>query len=67
MLQLPLFRYTASRFPVTGHFETSPQNDPKMTFNTKRSKVPHIHVTTIYFPDAAIFSRVVFFLGVFFQ
>ncbi len=29
-----------TRFPVTGHFETSAPNDPKMTLNTNRSKIP---------------------------
>ncbi len=30
----------------TSHFQTSALNDPKMTLNTERSKVPHTHVTT---------------------
>ena len=33
------------RFALTCHFETSVPNDPKIILNTKRSKVPHIHVT----------------------
>ncbi len=40
------FGFTASRFRVTGQFETSALNDPKTTLNTKTSKVPHIHLTT---------------------
>ncbi len=38
---------TTSRFGVTGHSETNAPNDPKLTFNTKRSKVhvPHICIT----------------------
>ncbi len=37
---------------VTGHFETSAPNDPKMNLNTKRSKVPHIHGTNYpWVPD----------------
>ena len=35
-----LFCSTASLLRVTGHFEKSATNDPKMTFNTERSKVP---------------------------
>ena len=31
-----------TRFQGTGHFEKSAPNDPKMTLNIKRSKVPHI-------------------------
>ncbi len=41
------FHSTASHFQVTGHFEISVPNyanGPKMTLNTTRSKVPHIHV-----------------------
>ena len=41
-----LFFSAASCFWATGHFETSAPNDPQMTLNTERSKVPHIHVTT---------------------
>ncbi len=36
----------ACRFRVTGHFEISAQNDPKITLNTARSDVPHIHTRT---------------------
>ncbi len=39
----PILLY-GKRFWVTGHFEISAPNDPKITFNTKRSKVPHMHV-----------------------
>ena len=39
------YRSTASYFQVTGHFERSAPNDPKVFFNTKISNVPHIHVT----------------------
>ncbi len=45
-----LFRSTASHFRVTGHFETSEQNDPKMALNTKRSKVMHIHINYNSYP-----------------
>ncbi len=42
------FCSTVHRFWATGHFETSARNDQKkITLNTERSKVPHIHVTTI--------------------
>ncbi len=41
-----LFHSMYSRYRVTGHSETTAPNDPNMTFDTKRSKVPHIHVTT---------------------
>ncbi len=44
----PWFRSTTSRFQDTVHFNTSPPNDPKMTFSTTRSYAPHIHVTSIY-------------------
>ncbi len=37
-----LFHSTANRFWVTGHFETNAPNDPKMTFSSRRPKVPHI-------------------------
>ncbi len=38
-------RSMASRFRVaTWHFQISALNDPKMTLNAKRSKLPHIHV-----------------------
>ncbi len=36
------FPSATSGFRVTGHFETSARNDPKMALNTARSKVPHI-------------------------
>ncbi len=45
MLQVPTtpnftsLHPTASRFRLTGHFETSALNDPKETLNTKRPKV----------------------------
>ena len=38
--KLHIFHSTASRFWVTGHFDTSTPNDPKMTLCTKRSNVP---------------------------
>ncbi len=37
---------TASRFGVSGHFETSAANDPKITLNTKRSKVLYLQPQT---------------------
>ncbi len=40
------FHSVESCFRVTGHFETCVPNDPTLTLNTKRSKVPHIHMTT---------------------
>ncbi len=40
------FGSTLSHFRVSGHFETSALNDPKMTLNTERSQLLHIHVTT---------------------
>ncbi len=33
--------YCKQNNPVTGKFEKSAPNDPKMTLNTKRSKIPH--------------------------
>ncbi len=48
------FHSTTSHFRVTGHFETSALNDPKMTLNTKRLKVPHIHVTTTPQPQCSL-------------
>ncbi len=42
-------------FRVTGHFETSALNDPKMTLNTSRLKVPHIHIKTT--PDSQVSIR----------
>ena len=44
----------AAHFRVTGHFEisTSAPNDPKMTLNTKRSKIRHIHVHVTTTPDS---------------
>ncbi len=52
MLQLPAtakFHFISlysQPFSSNRPFETTAQNDPKMTVNTKRSKVPHIHVIT---------------------
>ncbi len=46
MLQLPPFQitspfsYTASRFQVTGHFDTGALKDFKITLNTKTSEEP---------------------------
>ncbi len=37
-----LLRSMASRFWVTGHFEKSALNDPKMSLNPTRSNLPHI-------------------------
>ena len=34
-------------FRVTGYLETSAKNDPQMTLNTKRTKVPHEHITIL--------------------
>ncbi len=36
----------ASRFRVTGRFETSTPNETKITLNTARSKTPHIRYTS---------------------
>ena len=44
--QIYLFRSTTSHSWATSHFETSVPNNPKMTLNSVRSKVPHIHITT---------------------
>ncbi len=44
-----------SRFRVTGHFEKSAQNDPKMTLNPTSSIVPHIFITTV--PESQISLR----------
>ncbi len=41
------FCYTTSHFRDTCNFETSALNDPKMTLNTTRSKVPHICFTSV--------------------
>ncbi len=43
----------ASSFLVTGHFEISALNDPKMTLNTERSKIPHINITTTHVRPSA--------------
>ncbi len=48
------FLSTASHFRVTGYFETSALNDFKITLNTKRSKVPHVH-TYCKYPPSLIF------------
>ena len=40
------FSSTAIYFRDTGDFETSAPNEPKMTLNTKRPKVLHMHITT---------------------
>ncbi len=45
------FCSTTSRFGIAGHFETSAQNDLKMTLDT-RSKVAHICFTTV--PESQI-------------
>ena len=47
--QIPNFAVSlyGQLFWVTGHFETSAVNDPKMTLNTKRSNIPHMHITTV--------------------
>ncbi len=37
-----LYSSMASHFRVAGHYKTSAPNDPKMTLNTKRLKVPHM-------------------------
>ena len=37
-----------SHFWYTGNFDTSALNDPKITLNTTRSKVPHICVTSFH-------------------
>ncbi len=39
-------RSMACSFGVTRHFETNAPSDPKMTLNTERSNVPHIHSAT---------------------
>ncbi len=39
--------YGQPLFELQAIFETNVLNDPKMTLNTRRSKLPHIHVTTI--------------------
>ncbi len=52
--QLPnfsVFRTMTSRFADTDHFDTSALNDPKMTLNTKRSKVIHIHIIPTIIPN----------------
>ena len=43
-----VFQSTTSHVWVTGHFEQSALNDPKMTLKPPRSKVPHIFVTSIH-------------------
>ncbi len=48
-----------SRFRVTGLFDTSALNALKMTLNTKRSKVPHIHVTTTFRQPFSIYMHIV--------
>ncbi len=42
-------------FRVTGHFETRAPNDPQMTLNAKRSKVPHTHTKNT--PESQISFR----------
>ncbi len=59
-----LFCIMANRFRVTGHFETSAPNDPKITFKNKRSEVPHTHFTTNPLPSQ-IALRLVLGAGVF--
>ena len=41
------FCFTTINFRVTGHFEASAPNSPKVTLNTTRSKVPRICVTNV--------------------
>ena len=63
MLQLPStpkfnpFSSRAIRFRVKGHCETSALNDPKMTLNTKRSKISHICCVSI--PESQISPHVI--------
>ena len=45
------FYSTANYFQVTGHFEITALNDPKMALKTKRSKVSHIHFRTTPSPN----------------
>ena len=45
-LLITQFVFAASWFRVTGYFETTTPNEPHMALNTKRPKVPHIHITT---------------------
>ncbi len=52
--QISVSHSTASHFQVTGHFDTSAPNDPKMTLNTKRSKEPLIHVPSTPEPKISI-------------
>ncbi len=47
-LNFSQFSWQASYIPVYANFETGAQNDPKMTCNTKRSKVLDIHMTTTH-------------------
>ena len=55
------FHSTFSHFGVTCHFETSAPNKPKMTLNTKRSKVSHI-LMRIYLTLSPNFHPVYFAL-----
>ncbi len=54
-VQIPLRFAIQPAFSLdTGHFETSGPNDPKMTLNTKRLKMPHIHVCCITTPESRV-------------
>ncbi len=44
------FRFTTSRFSVTGLFEKSAPNDPQMTLNTTSSNVPNMCNVCPWFP-----------------
>ncbi len=46
--QISVLSLYGSHFRVTGHFEKSVLNDPKMTLNTTRLNVWHICVTSIH-------------------
>ncbi len=52
--QMSLFRCTAKHFGVTGHTDTSAQNDPKMIFSIKRSKVLMQHIWSTF--DLLVFK-----------
>ncbi len=54
--QISLRFATVSHFRFTGHFETSAPNDPKMTFNTMRSKVVKVLYGLLLLPRPKFYS-----------
>ncbi len=60
MLKVSISLYDVfRRFRVTGHFETSAPNDSKITLNTERSKVTHIHAKSTRVPNFTPFCSTI--------